>query len=299
MKKVLVIGSADYGKKNNPLEITQALKNAQVDSQFIAWEELVFDIETNTVSVKFNNTEISSLKPDLVIAVGWYKSGNKSIYRDVALSLSQYLMNNKIEFWNSEMSHQRSTGKLSCMVKLAFEGISVPKTLFSLNGDLLLDKINFPAVIKASDASRGESNFLVREGEEASQKLKASGDVNHMLIQPYLENDHDLRVICFGGEPSLVLRRSRGENSQSHMNNTSQGGSAEWLEIDKVDPSLLTDSKKICIVMNREMAGIDFIPDSSSPSGYACLEVNAVPQLTSGFDADHKLAVLAQSIAKR
>ena len=48
--------------------------------------------------------------------------------------------------------------------------------------------------------------------------------------------------------------------------------------------------------MQREMAGIDLIPDSSAPGGYACLEVNAIPQLTSGYGVDVKMSEFAQSL---
>ena len=60
--------------------------------------------------------------------------------------------------------------------------------------------------------------------------------------------------------------------------------------------NMLTESEKICIIMNRQLAGIDFIPDSSSPYGYSCLEVNAIPQLTSGYDVTTKMKKLSESI---
>jgi D-alanine-D-alanine ligase-like ATP-grasp enzyme len=48
--------------------------------------------------------------------------------------------------------------------------------------------------------------------------------------------------------------------------------------------------------MNRELAGIDFIPDATAHFGYACLEVNAIPQLTSGYDVAVKMAEFTNSI---
>ena len=44
------------------------------------------------------------------------------------------------------------------------------------------------------------------------------------------------------------------------------------------------------------MAGIDFIPNDLSPYRYSCLEVNAIPQLTSGHDADVKIQQLVTAI---
>ena len=46
------------------------------------------------------------------------------------------------------------------------------------------------------------------------------------------------------------------------------------------------------------MAGIDLIPDNISEYGYSCLEVNTIPQLTSGFDPDTKMESLVEAVLK-
>ncbi len=293
MKHVLVIGSTNSGGKNDPSIMAEHLQNAGHDVSLCYWEDLVFDISTGDVKILTGDSDLASdLHPDLVIAVGWYKSGKEAYYRDLAFSLALYLEKANVKFWNSEMKHQRSTTKLSCMVQLALEGVSVPHSLFSLNAQKL-PLSEGAAVIKAISASRGESNYLVNSRAEAKDVLTK---MPMSLVQPFMPNDHDLRVICFGGEPSLFLRRSRGENAATHLNNTSQGGSAEWLDKESISEELLTASHKISIIMKREMGGIDFIPDPSSPYGYSCLEVNAIPQLTSGYDTKNKLHELAIAI---
>lgn len=297
MKKVVILGSLDSGTKNSPSVISQHLRTKGYDVEICYWEHLVFDIKTDNVKILSQSKDIATnMQPDLVIALGWYKQGKQAFYRDVAYSAALYLKHHEIPFWNSEMGQQRSTTKLSCMVELALHGISVPDTLFSIDGSLIKQP-EPPFVVKAISASRGQDNFLVRSSDHGSELL--TGSMNKYLAQPFMPNDHDLRVICFGGEPSLVLKRSRGESSDSHLNNTSQGGNAEWLELSDVDEKLLTVSREICIIMGREMGGIDFIPDASSPFGYSCLEVNAIPQLTSGHDTLKKLDILAASILKQ
>lgn len=294
MKKVVILGSLDSGTKNNPYVLSQHLRAKGYDVDVCFWEHMVFDIKTGDVKISSQLKDIAlDMKPDLVIALGWYKQGSKSFYRDVAYAMSLYLKHHNITFWNSEMGQQRSTTKLSCMVQLALHNISVPSTLFAIDGNLI-ETPELPFVVKAISASRGENNFLVTSNAQADDLLK--DETNRHLVQPFMPNDHDLRVICFGGEPSLVLKRSREEGSESHLNNTSQGGNAEWLDKASMDEKLLTVSREICIIMGREMGGIDFIPDSSSPFGYSCLEVNAIPQLTSGHDTLKKLDILAESI---
>lgn len=293
MKQVIIVGSRKSGSKNNPDEIARfiALNESQVTRVY--WEDIIFSVKAGKVSITAEGVDLLASSTDLVIAVGWYKNGKKSIYRDVAFSLALALEHHNITFWNSEMAHQRSTTKLSAMVQLALEGVPVPDTKFSLATKNIVVNATYPFVIKAVAASRGASNYLI---ENEAQLVTADVSEGYFLLQPFLPNDHDLRVICFGGKPTLVLRRARQTDADTHMNNTSQGGSAEWIELSSISLELLTLSAKICTIMGREMAGIDLIPDNTSNVGYSCLEVNAVPQLTSGTDSDKKLTAFGEAV---
>jgi glutathione synthase/RimK-type ligase-like ATP-grasp enzyme len=294
MKQILMIGSRNSGTKNNPDNIADFIAQDDTSVTTVYWEDLVFSIKTNEVQVLSGGVDILSSNPELVIAVGWYKNGSKSVYRDVAFSVALLLKHHDIAFWNSEMGNQRSTTKLSAMVQLALENVPVPQTQFSLSvNNLPAIQREFPYVAKAVAASRGASNFLI---ENEAQLVEANLNDGYYLIQPFLPNDHDLRIICFNGEAALLLRRARHAEAKTHMNNTSQGGEASWLELSDMSPELLTLSSKICTIMGREMAGIDLIPDTSSPIGYSCLEVNAVPQLTSGTDSNKKLTAFGKAV---
>lgn len=294
MKKVTIIGSRHSGTKNNPQILAERLTARNSEVQVIYWEDILFAIKTGDIRLFNRDQPLFIDKPDLVITLGWYKNGRKAIYRDIAYSLALYLDSLGIEFWNREMLHQRSTTKLSCMMQLALAGVPVPTTYFSLQADLALDSQSLPYIAKAVAASRGVSNYLIQT--DAERTALPHVDVQY-LVQPFLPNDHDLRVICFGGKPAMVLRRSRAADADTHLNNTSQGGEGVWLPLEDIPLELLTISEKICTIMNREMAGIDFIPDHESTFGYSCLEVNAIPQLTSGHDTDKKLDAFVRSIA--
>lgn len=286
-KQIIVVGSKDSGNKNDPSVLA-----ASVGGIVCYWEDLHISIDDRGVMMRFGDKDLLELNPKLVIAVGWYKSGKNSIYRDVAFSLALFLDSHGIPYWNKEMGTQRSTTKLSTLVSLAISGVPVTPTKFSLDNGSIDDE-PLPFIAKAVSASRGESNYYV--GDEA-YRVEIDKDEASFLVQPFLPNDHDLRVICFGGLPSMVLRRSRSENSQSHLNNVSAGGAGEWLDVSSLSDELLTNSKKICKILGRELAGIDFIPDEKSPFGYSCLEVNAIPQLTSGYDVEKKMKALNESI---
>jgi glutathione synthase/RimK-type ligase-like ATP-grasp enzyme len=287
--KVLVFGSKDYGSKNDPVVLANGVASDDVQADVVYWEDLVFHISTAGVKVTDHGQDVFVEPVSLIIATGWYKKE----LRDAAFALGLIAEYQNVRLWNSEIARQRSTTKLSCLVQLALQGIDVPQTTFSLGDASVVELQPLPFIAKAPAASRGESNFLVRTEDQRQEVL---GKGKSFLVQPFLSNDHDLRVICFDGLPSLVLKRARPEGSETHLNNTSQGGISEWLDLGQVPQELLTVSQKICKIMSREMAGIDFIPDASSPNGYSCLEVNAIPQLTTGVDVNKKMDALKESI---
>jgi glutathione synthase/RimK-type ligase-like ATP-grasp enzyme len=293
VKRVLIIGSRLTGTKNDPYLLAEKLQSHGLDVTVCFWEQLVFAISPAGCSITHEGKDIArDIQPELVIALGWYKNGSKSFYRDVAFTTALYFEASGIRLWNSEMLAQRSTTKLSCMMQLALAEIPVPQTLFSMDVELLAMP-EAPFIMKGIATSKGKDNFLVKNREEALEIARSSD--GQYIVQPFLENDHDLRVVCFGGKPSLFLKRSRGA-AATHLNNTSQGGQGQWLDAGDLPADLLTAASKISIIMKREMGGIDFIPDPASPFGYSCLEVNAIPQLTSGHDVEAKLDKLANSI---
>lgn len=293
MKHILIIGARESGTKNNPVVMAQMLGDEgtlRIDVAY--WEDLVVAINRGRVSVASPRGELGEQSYQLVIALGWYKSGRKLLYRDLAFATGLYLTHHGIPFWNKEMVEQRSISKLSCLVQLALHDIAVTDTVFSLS-NRPLETATVPFVAKAASASRGQANFLITDEMERTAIDRTSA---YFLVQPFLPNDHDLRVICMGGAPQLILKRSRSADAMTHLNNTSQGAAAQWLSPDEIPDEVLTNASKICKIVGRELAGIDFIPDASSPYGYSCLEVNAIPQLTSGQDVEKKMEQLKKVI---
>ena len=292
-KSVVIIGSKVPTDKNNTSIIADALSKKNITVHKLYWENLLIEIKKGYLEVRHSGRSLKDYGPSNVLMFGWYQS---AIYKELAFVVAQYLHNNEIDFWNSESLSQRSTGKLSCLAKLASSGVPVTETVFSLDfSNLNSDEYKFPFILKASMASRGKRNFLITDQNEFEGH--AFDGANDLMMQPFLPNDHDLRVICYNSEPMLILKRSRLAGSRSHLNNVSAQGKAEWTAIDDVPSALLLNSKKICTVLNREMCGIDYIPDEKSSFGYSCLEVNAIPQLTSGYDVSTKMDSLAQTLS--
>lgn len=298
MKTIILLGSKLISDKNDPNAVNSVFVEklaGKHDIRQVNFEDLVINVSDSGVLIHDSVSGANIKDCDLVIALNWYLSTNQAPLRDIALSVANYLSSHKVKFWNSEMAEQRSTTKISSTVTLALNGFKVPKTIFSLNKTALTNETNsalqFPVICKAASASRGEHNFKVSSQAQLQEILNSSKRA--MIIQEFIPNDYDLRIICFAGQPKLVIKRSR-QNDQTHLNNTSQGGSAEIIELAKVEAGVLTNAQKISKIMHRELAGIDFIIDPKNNEAI-CLEVNSIPQLTSGSFVSQKLDEFAHS----
>lgn len=301
MKKLVILGAKDPQGKNDVSLLGSAIEKraaAKYLTVTMYFEDLVFDISQSSQRIWDAVSGMDLADADLVIAFNWYKAGSSSFYKDVALAVGLYLQSHKVEVWNKEILLQRSTTKLSAMMQLAINGFDIPRTAYSLSPQLLIKEAQaFPIVLKAMAASRGKNNFLVKSQSELEDLLAKNSQPNQFIIQEYIPNDGDFRIICFAGEPVLAINRRRRSNS-THLNNTSLGAEASLVPLDKLDRDIISDCKKICTIMGRDMAGIDLIQANDGLSRQVFLEINAIPQLTSGTYVNNKLDFLSESITK-
>lgn len=301
MKELLILGSKDPQAKNDVNLLSQAIKS-NTDREYsvnvVYFENLVFDISTKAQRIWDSVTGRDISEADLVIAMNWYKTGANNFYRDVALTVGLHLRANNKPVWNKEIWMQRSTTKLSTMFLLASNGFDIPRTIFSISQQhLLKNSLDYPFILKNLAASRGKDNYLINTEAELKDIVTAARGANQFLIQEYIHNDGDLRVICFNGQPAMAINRRRRDKN-THLNNTSLGAEAILIPKDKIDADIISDCQKICEIMGREMAGIDLIEANDRSSRQVFLEVNAIPQLTTGTYVEEKLKLLSQSVAK-
>jgi glutathione synthase/RimK-type ligase-like ATP-grasp enzyme len=300
MKNIIFLGSRDFGQKNDSKKLMQAcLDRLGLDTanfKHINFEDLLFKVSKNERSITVPKDGFDLKDSDLVIALNWYPHDKRRL-RDLAFTISLYLDEHGISFWNSEMRMQRSTTKLSTAWLLSQSNIDVPETFFSLSNQILFSIYEGGSkIVKDIAASRGKNNYLISDSVELKSILDKKPEATFML-QEFIPNDYDIRLVCFGGEPSLAFKRQR-LSSDTHLNNTSQGGTASLMELNELPEAVIETAKQICLLMGRELAGIDFLVANSGPKRYICLEVNAIPQLTSGSFIDQKFDGLSKSIAE-
>ncbi len=296
-QRIIVLGLKEETGKNDAQVIAHELAarfNGTVVVSFVAWQDLIFSIAKNKIMVSDNEGN-DLARADHILAYGWY-SKKIPLIRDIAFATALYLESQGVRYWNSEMGQQRSTTKLSAMMQLALGGIDVPDTLFSLNAHSITRlQQDFPCIVKRAAASRGTQNYLVSNKNELQRTV--IGTHNLFLVQEYIPNTHDLRVIMAGEQPELFIRRSRSDDT-THLNNTSKGAIATVITGSDLPMEIRNIACRVAAIFGRQMGGVDIVVAEDGSGRYPVLEVNAIPQLTSGTFMQEKYDGLASGLRK-
>lgn len=215
------------------------------------------------------------------------------------LACAIYLRSHGVPFYDREIFHATSRNKLSQMFKLKDAGIPVPATLYCRHKKRMLrlvrknykDTFSFPLIAKATGGTRGDANYLVPNLEELDRIIRS--ERRHFLIQQYIPNNGDLRVLVGDYRVGGIIRRTADQGS--HLNNTSKGAQAIWDDGEYISREVAHDVVQSAMVLGRDFAGVDVIFDKNTNDHYI-LEVNRAPQVEHASFPDKKARFLLDSI---
>jgi glutathione synthase/RimK-type ligase-like ATP-grasp enzyme len=292
-KQVLVI----YGGKSRERQLEgtrfntalQAELDSSVQLAHAFLNRLVFCIENGQLRVidALSGRDIKEF--DLV----WFKAWRNK--PEMATAAADYLHHHNVKLIGGELAGSLSQSKLTQYVNLALAGLPVPNSWYAKNSVTMLkvlreSKEAGPFIIKGIRSAMGQHNYLVDSFEEL-EEIIAANPTKEFIIQEYIPNDFDYRLLVLGGEVKLVIKRTR-QNQKSHVNNTSRGGEGELVNVGAFDKKLLVAATAAAKALRREVAGVDIIIDKKTQE-YYILEVNKEPQLVGGANVSAKLAVVA------
>lgn len=169
-------------------------------------------------------------------------------------------------------------------------GVKYPKSAYveTIN-DLKkeLQRWDFPAIVKLSQGGRhGMGTFWIREMDDIEklvhvlegrrEKAKEKGErvvpMRGFLIQEYIENDGDFRVMTVGYKCIGGFKRQVKE--EKLILNKSKGGSVGLKELPK---DVIDVAERAAEVLGVEVAGTDLIRSTKTGEVYI-VEVNEAPQ---------------------
>jgi glutathione synthase/RimK-type ligase-like ATP-grasp enzyme len=221
--------------------------------------------------------------------------------RDVTAAMARYLKKRGVKIVDESTMHFAPSSKLYQYVILADNDIPLPDSLYMSPSNLrasyekFTETLGLPFVLKGIHASRGDHNYLIRSREAYDQACAAVlADGVFVIGQKFVPNTGDYRVLVFGRRIAMIIHRSRADDS-THLNNTSQNGTARLIELADLPTEVQTTSIVAAKVMDHGVAGVDMVQDSETGMWY-CFEVNSGPQLATGAFIDEKRAAFAKYI---
>jgi glutathione synthase/RimK-type ligase-like ATP-grasp enzyme len=191
-------------------------------------------------------------------------------HEEIRNSIALYLQKRQKKFINSELKQTQYTSKLLQYVAMAQAGVAVPDTVYAnfrhRAKAFELLSTSYPVVAKSTTGSNGNDNFLIKSKKEL---LEVGADIN-LVIQPFIPNSFDYRVVVASDKILIAYKRTRGE-SGDYRNNVSQGGERSLV---KELPKDVEDMvKRASSTLGRDLSGVDVIQDSDTKKLYV-LEVN-------------------------
>ena len=295
MRRVLLITSAKTRSAKESAEVfanrirEKIGKEIRVEIGEIS--ELFFEISKEKVAIYHPKKGFDLKDFDLVVI---RHIGKMTVE---AHAITQYCENFGIKYTDECLNRLLLDNKISTQFLLWFAGVkNWPHTFY---GNLTEMKRRFnefggKAILKDNEGSKGRLNFLVESIDEI-QKIHDENPDTRFVLQEFIPNNGDLRVLILGDKPALVIGRKSG--GDSHLNNTSQGGSSEIIPLKTVSDEILEISKMAAKITKLQVAGVDIMTDSRNNDIYL-LEVNNAPQISSGSFVEEKTEEYIKMIKK-
>lgn len=281
-----MLGGTKHNFENIQVQVDEFAK--QLDGYEVrgaAFDDLVYDVSNTEFRIKDTKNQMELKDYDIVMI-----RGKAARYLDLAFCVSIYSSENHLVWFNDYSLAYPGGSKLAQAV--IFYQLKVPfiRTLYSIDRQLLLSyaksELRFPLILKDVFGSHGNDNHLVDSAESAASILDDNQSV-YFIAQPYHPNNCDYRVLIIGRQQPLQIKRSA--TSGSHLNNTSQGASAE--KVSELPVKILEQADRIRRAFKMTVAGVDVLQDTSDKN-YYFLEVNSQPQLATGAFIPDKIAAL-------
>lgn len=294
-KKCLLLfakSSVDIGLAD-PVALASLLTaaNKDLEAEWAYFDDLVYAISNDGVDVFDTRNKRSITEYSVVYFRYW---GAQEGHAIGAARICHLL---GVPFVDQEVLRRGSQNKITQYVNLFEANIPIPKTLIS-SGQLLVDtystyEFTFPFIMKDKSGTRGQGNYLIKSQEHMEQVVAQNPGITFVL-QEFIANNGDYRVLVAGDEVKLVIHRQA--NNDSHLNNTSQGGKATIVASDALPAKVLDDCVKASKFFGRDISGVDIVK-SESDGAYYCFEVNRAPQVEHASFETEKAAVIAAYLA--
>lgn len=249
MKKIGVFYGGKFNFKVEALR--EAAEAEKIEMDFIHFKEVGYEIEDGKVTVKLGGErKLSDYK------VIFFRTAKKH-WEKIAVIVDGLDKDTMVVDPIVKGGRPTDICKVHQIKVLAKNGLRVPKTVM---GDLKwLRKnasklFNYPMILKGSQGDRRTQVIKLfndkdweKRWEECLDKVKNEGQI--YMLQEYLENTEDFRVMVVGEKVLGVMKRAVGENERLKNVFTK-------VELPQKDLKLAVEAAKACGI---KIAGVDLV----------------------------------------
>jgi len=188
-------------------------------------------------------------------------------------------------------------------VFLARNKVKYPRTSFVASKETLLaetEKFKYPFVLKISRGGRrGLGTLLVSDKKVLERAIKGRIEKTGFLLQEYIPNDGDYRLMVIGYQSLGGFKRQKKEKRLLLSRSL---GPSEGLKT--IPKAVKEEAEKACRALKVEIASVDIVVDKRNGKP-VIIEVNEAPQFDvfekrTGINVAEKIVkYLAEKAAKR
>ena len=200
-----------------------------------------------------------------------------TVTRHGAAIVKQFEMNHIFSTAKS-MGIIRARNKVATLQMMSKKGISVPKTVFSINPNNVEDQIELldgaPVIIKLQEGTQGKGVILAESKKSAKSVIDTLYNMNtSILLQEYIEeaNGEDLRIVVVGNK--IVASMKRSSALDDFRSNVHRGAETQMVKLTPREKFMAINATKH---LGLGVAGVDLIRSKNGP---LLIEVNASPGL--------------------
>ncbi len=164
--------------------------------------------------------------------------------------------------------------------------------------------MHFPVILKGSGGDRGTRVFKANNLEELGSlvrelRMSEIKEGRRYMLQEYIENDGDYRVLVLGDRVLGVMKRS-SQSKAEFRNNFSAGGKVEVADLPENIKKMAVEAARVC---GLAIAGVDVAFRNFDMSKPVVWEVNKGPQFkgfmeATGIDVPEEIVKYLVSLKK-
>lgn len=292
MKRILLLVHASQKRPGHLnwlafRDVVSAHMPEDIQVEMAALSQLLFVLDGTDTAVRDTAQGFDVADFDLVV---FRTVGQR---REEAIAVAAYCRKRGVAYVDDYIP-RIGDNKLGCAFVRWEHGLRVPSTAYGAIDDVVsaAERFGWPVIAKADNGKKGRDNYLVNDEQSLRTIFAQSRDVR-FVVQKFIPNDGDVRLLVLGGEPVLAIKRVA--TGDSHLNNTSQGGVATNVPIAELGDDAIQMALAACKLEQLFAAGVDILFEKGTELPYM-LEVNRAPQIATGAIAEEKVTAYAKAL---